>query len=140
NIRRVYIHFFFHGKQGVKDSQILPLIETTLDRSNPREWYYALMDYGATLKQYVPNPNRRSAHYRKQERFEGSQRQVRGMLLKILLKEPCLSTKQIARRLSLPAETVAQCLIQLQREGLSEKPESDLHWLNRQACSISPFL
>ena len=47
----------------MKDSEILPLVEQTLDVKRPATWYYALMDYGAMLKERQPNPSRRSAHY-----------------------------------------------------------------------------
>ena len=70
NIRRVFIHFFFRDRNNVKDAEIIPLIEKTLDIANPREWYYALMDYGVMLKKMFGNPNRRSAHYQRQATFE----------------------------------------------------------------------
>jgi A/G-specific adenine glycosylase len=81
NIRTVYIHFFFHGGAAVNDREIMPLIEATLDQENPREWYYALMDYGGMLKQTLPNPGRRSRHHTQQSRFEGSKRQQRSRIL-----------------------------------------------------------
>lgn len=84
NIRRVYLHHFFHGQQGVADGDLMPLIAETLDTLNPRRWYYALMDYGAYLSRIVINPNRRSRQYTKQSPFEGSVRQVRGAILRIL--------------------------------------------------------
>jgi A/G-specific adenine glycosylase len=77
NIRRVFIHFFFRDRENISDAEILPLIEMTLDAGNPREWYYALMDYGAMLKKTVENPNRKSSHYKKQAPFHGSNRQLR---------------------------------------------------------------
>ena len=46
NIRRAFIHHFFQDRKDVRDSEILPLVEATLDYENPRQWYYALMDYG----------------------------------------------------------------------------------------------
>lgn len=55
NIRRVYIYFFFPQNNNISDKEILPLVEKTLDKSNPREWYYALMDYGVMLKKLIPN-------------------------------------------------------------------------------------
>jgi A/G-specific adenine glycosylase len=72
----------------ISDKVLLPLIESALDRSQPRKWYYALMDYGADLAKRVPNPNRRSMHYRVQSKFEGSVRQLRGELLRQLMKGP----------------------------------------------------
>jgi A/G-specific adenine glycosylase len=88
NIRRVYIHVFFNDQLDVDDREIMPLIKVTLDLKNPREWYYALMDYGASLVKSVPNPNRRSKHYARQSVFEGSNRQIRGEILRQLLTGP----------------------------------------------------
>ncbi len=84
NIRAVFIHSFFSQQGAVKDKDIMPLIEQTLDVSNPRTWYYALMDYGVTLKKDYPHLGRKSAHYTKQSKFEGSDRQIRGIIIKIL--------------------------------------------------------
>ena len=52
NIRRVFIHHFFQNKEGVGDREILPLVEQTLDHHNPREWYWALFDYGTHLAKH----------------------------------------------------------------------------------------
>ena len=81
NIRRVFIYHFsiFH------DREILNMVQKTMDVRNPRDWYYALMDYGSYLSTQVENPNRRSAHYVKQSKFEGSFRQIRGEVLRLLL-------------------------------------------------------
>lgn len=87
NIRAVFIHFFFNGKNAIDDKDIFPLVQAALDYDNPREWYYALMDYGVLLKKSLVNPSRKSAHYTKQSKFEGSDRQIRGMILKMLTKE-----------------------------------------------------
>jgi A/G-specific adenine glycosylase len=88
NIRRVFIHEFFADQAEISDAQLRPLIEAALDREHPREWYYALMDYGAALAKQVPNPNRRSKHYNVQSKFEGSLRQIRGEVLRQLLTGP----------------------------------------------------
>jgi A/G-specific adenine glycosylase len=80
----VLIHFFFQDKENIKDDDLMPILDQTLDRSNPRVWYWALMDYGAELKKLTKNPNRKSAHYTRQSKFEGSFRQIRGAVLKTL--------------------------------------------------------
>ncbi|WP_298665621.1 A/G-specific adenine glycosylase [uncultured Methanofollis sp.] len=87
NVRRVFIHFFFRGREGITDAEILPLVAETLDPEHPREFYWGVMDYGTMLKKRYPNPNRRSASYAIQSRFEGSDRQVRGRVLRVLLSE-----------------------------------------------------
>lgn len=117
NIRRVFIHNFFHDKTHIRDAEILPLVEKTLDASNPREWYYALMDYGVMLKQKYENPNRRSAHYQKQSSFQGSNRQVRGMILKALVNESYISECEIAQKLQIDQEKLKNNLVQLIKEG-----------------------
>ena len=116
NIRRAFLHFFFPGVEGVDDKQILPLVKEALDRKNARQWYYALMDYGAALVKVGPNPNRRSAHYSRQSRFEGSNRQLRGQILRTLLER---SQTQLELTLQLGGDDarVAAVLWQLEREG-----------------------
>jgi A/G-specific adenine glycosylase len=99
NIRRVYIHYFFGDRERVADTEILPLVEQTLDRKNPRVWYWALMDIGAALKTTVPNPNRRSRHYTRQAPFEGSDRQLRGMILRQLLRHRRMNKDAIIQAL-----------------------------------------
>jgi A/G-specific adenine glycosylase len=85
NIRTVFIHHFFPDIAQVSDAQLVHLIEQSMDKENPREWYWALMDYGSFLKQSVGNVSQNSKHYKKQSRFEGSARQLRGSVLKLLL-------------------------------------------------------
>jgi A/G-specific adenine glycosylase len=84
NIRSVVLHFFFNDKTEVKDAELLPILEKSLDTSNPRIWYWALMDYGAELKKLTPNPSRKSAHHVRQSPFKGSLRQIRGQIIKNL--------------------------------------------------------
>lgn len=84
NIRSVFIHHFFAGRNDVGDAEITALVEAALDRHNPREWYWALMDYGAFLKATTGNQNRRGKAYRPQPKFDGSRRQVRGHVLRLL--------------------------------------------------------
>lgn len=67
------------------DEELLPIAEATLDKKNPRKWYSALMDYGAMLKKESGNASRRSAHYKTQSRFQGSKRQLRGAVVRLLL-------------------------------------------------------
>jgi A/G-specific adenine glycosylase len=121
NIRRVFIHFFFHKKKMVKDSHILPLVEKTLDRKNPRKWYFALMDYGSMLKKIVHNPNRKSAHYQKQSPFHGSNRQIRGEVLREIVNTSCISESSLAERLNLDMKKTRAVLHHLQKEGFIKK-------------------
>ncbi len=122
NIRRVFIHHFFPDAEAVDDAELYPLIEAALDKTNPREWYYALMDYGAFLATTVSNPNRRSQHYTRQSKFEGSDRQIRGELIRILLEFPVLTAEDILRRFpDEPSERIIKLLAQLTKEGFFQQ-------------------
>ncbi len=117
NIRRIFIHFFFPDREGVPDAEVLPLVERALCRENPREWYNALMDYGTVLKQRTENPNRRSAAYAVQSRFAGSDRQIRGAILRSLLEQGSLDAATLAASLGADAGRVAKIVAALEREG-----------------------
>lgn len=88
NIRRVYLHHLFPNRTDVPDADILKAVQRTADQKNPREWYWALMDYGAHLKTQIPNPNKRSKAYSVQSKFEGSTRQIRTKILWLVTQEP----------------------------------------------------
>ncbi len=117
NIRRVFIHEFFSDCENIQDGEISRLIERTMDTENPRKWYNALMDYGAMLKIENGNPNRKSAHYRRQGPFENSNRQVRGTILRILVNDSPLSQLQIVKKSKIDAARVKKNLVDLEKEG-----------------------
>lgn len=91
NIRRVYLHFFFPTQDKVPDAVLIPIIEQTLPDKDYRNWYYALMDYGVYLAKTFENPNKRSKHYTKQSKFEGSKRQLRGKILRLYLADGAIN-------------------------------------------------
>ena len=96
NIRRAVLHELFPGRHQVSDREVLPVLERALDPADPRTWYQALMDYGAALGRGGPNPNRRSAHYTRQSRFDGSNRQQRGLILRVLAERGPLDRDELA--------------------------------------------
>lgn len=101
NVRTVLLHHFFPDVPGVPDRELIPLAASTCPGAGaeagvsyaaplnaddtPRSWYYAMLDYGAHLKKTIPNPSRRSSTYTKQSRFEGSRRQKRAHIVRMLL-------------------------------------------------------
>jgi len=117
NIRRVYIHVFFPDRKTVTDNEILPLVQRTLYRENPRVWYWALMDLGAFLKKSVTNPNRRSAHYTRQAPFEGSDRRIRGQVIKTLVAIPGISGNELPGHIGEDAGRVKRIVAALEHEG-----------------------
>jgi len=117
NIRTVFLHEFFPNRFDVTDSAVRVLIEKTLDTDNPREWYAALMDYGAYLKKTHENPSRKSKHHFKQSPFKGSMREVRGKVLrKLLERSGDIST--LAHELGEPSIRVRDALNSLEKDGI----------------------
>jgi A/G-specific adenine glycosylase len=118
NIRAVYLFFFFKDEIDVSDADIMVAVEATMDRDDPRSWYYALMDYGASLKKRVVNPNRKSKHYTKQSRFTGSLRQARGAIIRYLGKKGSAELPSIAQAEDLPYERIEAAARSLVAEGM----------------------
>lgn len=115
NIRTAFIHSFFPKKKHVQDSALMPLVSATIDKKNPREWYFALMDYGAHLKRTEGNAAARSAGYKKQSAFKGSRREVRGAVIRSLSERAQTET---ALSLLFDARRVHAELAALRKEGL----------------------
>ncbi len=121
NIRRVYIYFFFPRRNRINDKEIFPIVEKTIDMSNPREWYYALMDYGVMLKKTHPELNKKSTHYRKQAPFKGSNREIRGKILDLLIKQKKMELKKIQTKFErMGKKKILDILNQLKNEGFLE--------------------
>ena len=138
NIRSVYIHHFFPRIENtsltpphtqVHDSDLLPLITTTLKRAlttsyfkhDARQWYWALMDYGSFLKKSVPNPSRASIHHVRQTPFKGSNRELRSLILKLVLHTPASETDIVKHCSSYPPEQVCDAIHALVAEGFIRK-------------------
>lgn len=166
NVRAVMLHHLFPDVPGVPDRELTPLVRATCPDApgaargegvadaepspfavpqdaddTPRSWYYAMLDYGAWLKRAVPNPSRRSSSYTRQSRFEGSRRQKRSHIVRMLLdaqsagaagltleevRDGVDGLERAAGRDAVPAETVSSILADLVREGFAR--EADGTW------------
>lgn len=118
NIRTALIHEFFPHKKKVADRALLPLLEAILDRRNPRRWYSALMDYGSMVKSAHGNMSQRSTTHTRQSPFAGSDRAVRGKLLKLLLEKPRMA-ERLPTLLQESSERTQKILQQLIHEGFA---------------------
>ncbi|KKT43477.1 MAG: A/G-specific adenine glycosylase [Candidatus Wolfebacteria bacterium GW2011_GWE2_44_13] len=118
NVRRIYIHHFFNDKEGITDAELIPYIEATLDKENAREWYSALMDYGSILGLKEDNANKRSAHYVKQSKFEGSLRQIRGKILKLVTNNKQVTRKELQKVLNETPERIEEAIKGLEKDGM----------------------
>ncbi|MDY4690867.1 MAG: adenine glycosylase [Atopobiaceae bacterium] len=139
NVRTVFLHELFPDAHDVPDSALVPLVREACPgfaaacgaERGPRAWYYALLDYGAFLKQTLPNPSRRSRTHARQSRFEGSHRQKRAELVRVLLDARrlgvALSRDALARELDavevaagrppVDGDELDRILAELEREG-----------------------
>ena len=124
NVRTVYLHHFFKDQSDISDAEIIPILEQTLDQKNPREFYWALMDYGTFLKSTIGNVSKNSKHYAKQSKFEGSLRQVRGQVLRLLAEGDKTSTQILDSILDNRVETV---LADLEKEHMISKHGRSYH-------------
>ncbi len=86
NIRTAVTHHFFPKKKKVADAEIFSVLQKAHPKGKAREWYAALMDYGAHLKRSGVRINAKSKTYAKQSAFRGSDREARGAILKALAK------------------------------------------------------
>ena len=139
NVRTVFLHELFPDAHDVPDSALVPLVREACPgfaaacgaERGPRAWYYALLDYGAFLKQTLPNPSRRSRTHARQSRFEGSHRQKRAELVRVLLDARrlgvALTRDDLARELDavevaagrppVDGDELDRILAELEREG-----------------------
>jgi A/G-specific adenine glycosylase len=146
NIRRVFIYHFHHPsvarrasrhlplageetEHRVHDKEILDLVSQTLPEKNIREWYFALMDYGAYLGRELKingkkfNPNIKSRHYTKQSKFAGSDREIRSRIVSLLLEKKKDSISGIVKKvssLSNDIDRIEKIISTLERDGFVE--------------------
>lgn len=84
NVRTVYFYHFFAHEETVSDAELRKFVAETIDTEHPREWYWALMDYGSFLKRSGVRLNSKSKHHVKQSPLAGSLREMRGMIIREL--------------------------------------------------------
>lgn len=125
NVRTVYLHHFFPDGDKVADRQIEELLERTVNPKHPREFYWALMDYGAWLKRQGVGRIQQSKHYKKQSPLKGSVREVRGEIVRQLSR---MDSAESELRQQLPAdERFIPALEGLIKDGLVARQSGKLH-------------
>jgi len=127
NIRTVILKHFFPGRGGVGDSELLEAAAAILDRESPRDWYNALMDYGADLKRTEGNHSRRASGYTRQKPFATSFRRIRGAMLKLLLERGPSSLEEMRAVLPFSMESLGKAAGALVLEGFAEYGEAENH-------------
>lgn len=125
NVRTVYFYHFFEDSSDITDRQLREVVEQTIDKESPREWYWAIMDYGSYLKRQGAGRNDKSRHYKKQSPLKGSVREVRGQIVRELTNRD-MELKQL--RVAVQAdERFAEALNSLTKDGLVKETDGQLH-------------
>lgn len=103
NIRTAITHHFFNTESDnrkqstiiydsapskIDDKEIREVLEKVFPKGQAREWYAALMDYGAHLKRSGVRINAKAKGYTKQSAFMGSGREVRGAIVRLASTAP----------------------------------------------------
>lgn len=125
NVRTVFFHHFFPDDEMVDDKQLLEILEKVIDTKHPREFYWALMDYGAYLKKNRVRNVARSKHYKKQSALKGSVREVRGQIIRSLLAVE-KTVDNLQKELG-SSERFQLALRGLRRDGLVQQKGEYLH-------------
>jgi A/G-specific adenine glycosylase len=114
NIRRVIMHEF-HLPPATSDDDLERLARRLVPKRRSRDWHNALMDYA---RMTLP---RRAASLRAEKRpsaFEGSSRQLRGRIVKRLLRIHRMTLEHLAAELDRAEDEVRQAALALQKDGL----------------------
>lgn len=125
NVRTVYFTHWFEGRAEVHDRELRDAVAATLDREHPREFYWALMDYGSWLKRQGSGRLTMSRHYKKQAPLKGSVREVRGQIVRLLTGGDVAYAELAAEYAG--DERFAPALSGLLRDGLVVQTGERLH-------------
>ena len=123
NIRTVVLHHFFPDEESVDDRTIRAVVERVLPADSPRQFYWAMMDYGSFLKRSGVRRNSQSRHYKKQLPLAGSVREVRGQIVRYLTEEGDVECEKLVRALSAD-ERFDAALSGLMRDGLIQQSDN----------------
>lgn len=126
NIRTVYLHHFFADTEKVDDTQLHELLLQTVPQHSPREFYWALMDYGTYLKASGVRNITKSRQYRKQSPLEGSNRQMRGKLVAYLVARDGVAEEVLYDHF-MHDPRLSSVIDQLIQEGLIARQGMSLH-------------
>ena len=115
----------------MSDKEILSIAERAVWKKNPRQWHYALFDYGAVILK-DKKINKQSKHYAKQSKFANSFRSFRTEVIRFLLNQPkqTATTSKIQRLLKKTNSPYVpeRILASLEKDGLIKK-KRDFYFL-----------
>lgn len=117
NIRRVLIANGF-GTENMSEAKLQHIAEQLLPRGRSSDWHNALMDLGATVQTTKATG---IAPTSSQPKFEGSSRQLRGAIIRVLTCSDTLGLQDLVSQMDIECikpKEVQEALNQLVSEGL----------------------
>ncbi|MEX2203108.1 MAG: hypothetical protein WD965_03360 [Actinomycetota bacterium] len=134
NVRRIVARVWAgRDAEEIAPADLRELAGRWLDRDDPSTWNQALMDLGREICRPLPRCDvcpiafgcrflaegaMPSAARRRQGRFEGSSRQVRGAVVDALRRSGSSSLDAIARGTGFPSDRIREAVETLRRDGL----------------------
>jgi len=122
NVRTVLLHHFFKDEINVDEHRLSQVAGQLVDEQNPARWYSALMDYGTYLKKTFGNNTSNWKGYHKQSAFAGSNRQVRGKIIKVLSSVAAIEHEHLQELID--DSRFEDVIAQLIGEGLVQRTET----------------
>lgn len=112
NIRRVLIHEL-NLSQNIAPARLSEIALSVIPKGKSRIWHNALMDYGALAATAKQTKIKSKS---KQSPFKGSEREVRGKILKLLLELKRISRTEIAE--VIPHPKLGDIILKMKGDGL----------------------
>ena len=123
NIRRIFIALGF-AKEDSSEKELQEIADALLLKGRSSDWHNALMDYGSAVLTASSTGIEPTS---KQPRFNGSTRQVRGRIIRILTQSDSMSIDEITSQFSdeeINSEDLRKILDQLIQDKLIEQTDS----------------
>jgi A/G-specific adenine glycosylase len=122
NIRRIFIHEGF-AREDTKERELYEIAENLLPKNRSRDYHSALMDYGNEI---LTSAKSKIKPKTKQGKFEGSNRQYRGKIVKYLTdKKGYIAKEKITLDCKIPDEKIDHILEKLIKDGMVKKGEKN---------------
>ncbi len=134
NVRRIVSRVFLGSEpERASATDVRELADGWVDRRDPGSWNQALMDLGREVCRPRPRcdrcplrpscrfpskPTRRRGTAGASPPFDGSSRQARGAVVRVLRAEPAISFGELVDRSGLPSARIAAAVKALTAEGL----------------------
>ncbi|MEA2070366.1 MAG: Fe-S cluster assembly protein HesB [Asgard group archaeon] len=117
NIRRILIAEGF-ADEDMSEKELLIIAKDLLPRGRSRDWHNALMDYGSLVKTSANTGVKPSSN---QKKYQGSDREYRGKIVKYLTQKSSLTKKELLKNCKIPKNKIDVVLASLIKDGLIHK-------------------